>query len=64
MKHATVRIGGTEIPLIGIPYMSTQEICDWCHDYFHLQDVGLIDGEGFLCAGCREKRSLALAVSA
>ena len=52
MEHATVKVGDMEIPLIGISKKETQDVCDFCGVYFHLQDLKLsFDGE-FLCENC------------
>jgi formylmethanofuran dehydrogenase subunit E len=53
-KHATVRVGGFEIPLIGLPKSSTLEECDLCHDEFHLTEIEY-NGKQFLCERCREQ---------
>lgn len=51
-KHATVRVGGYKIPLIGIDRDASQQECEACHESFHLLEVGLCDGK-FLCITCR-----------
>ena len=53
MKHATVKIGDYEIPLIGLPLSATEMECDLCHDIFHISDVHLtFEGKQFLCQKC------------
>ncbi len=54
MKHAIVKIGDLEIPLIGIPESATLAACDYCHGIFYLTDVELNrEGNQFLCLRCR-----------
>lgn len=55
MKHATVKIDNMEIPLIGIPKDSSDEICDRCHKSFHIQDIILTDSQ-FLCKVCMNEK--------
>ena len=52
MKHATVAVGGYEIPLIGVPQDAVLEECQCCGDRFGMSTVELI-GTQFLCARCR-----------
>ncbi len=52
-KHATVKVGGFEIPLIGLPTHCTLGECDLCHDYFGLTDI-TYTGKQFLCAKCNQ----------
>lgn len=55
MKHATIKIGEYEIPLIGIPLSATEMECELCHDIFHITGVQLNEeGNQFLCKKCRE----------
>lgn len=53
-KHAQVRIGEYEIPLIGIPPKATEYTCDLCGDIFRVEALCLNDtGNQFLCEKCR-----------
>ena len=45
MKHATVKIGEFEIPLIGVPQDATQQKCEGCGKNFHLTEITL-DADG------------------
>lgn len=55
MKHATVKLGKYEIPLIGIPLSATEMECDLCHNIVHITEVHLmINGKQFLCRKCQE----------
>lgn len=54
MKHASVRVAGYVIPLIGIPRDATMNECDLCHDVFHIQDLKVNEsGNQVLCKKCR-----------
>lgn len=53
MTHATIRLDGRDIPLIGIPKEAGEEECDVCHQRFKLQDVTFALGK-FWCQGCLE----------
>jgi hypothetical protein len=50
-KHAIVKLGGYEIPLIGIPMESTLEKCDYCAGKFGLLDIRFL-GSKFICQKC------------
>jgi len=52
-QHATVRVDGMVLPLIGIPKGATLEECALCHDEFHICDVEWT-GKQMLCKKCRE----------
>ena len=53
--HATVRIGGYTIPLIGIDRFATQGHCDGCKDGpIHIQELEWnLAGNQLLCWKCR-----------
>ncbi len=55
MKHATVKLDGREIPLIGIKPHYTEEVCDGCRQVLHLGDITL-EGAKFLCQSCRTNK--------
>ncbi len=50
--HATIKVSGYSIPLIGVPKPSTLEECDCCHDEYRLQEVERV-GVQWLCRKCR-----------
>lgn len=50
-RHATVKIDGKDIPLIGIPESETLDRCDRCGDTFHLSQLQLTNQ--LLCQKCR-----------
>lgn len=52
MTHATVRIAGYNLPLIGIDRSATEDKCDLCGDIFHLSDL-TFTGKQFLCGKCK-----------
>lgn len=51
-KHATIKLGGYDIPLIGIQPDATLQECAACNDVFSIQDVELVETQ-FLCKKCR-----------
>ena len=51
-KHAMIKLGDYNVPLIGIPPASTREKCDKCGKGFPMQDVEM--GERILCPKCRK----------
>lgn len=54
LKHATVKIGDYDIPLIGIPPDATLEECDLCGYLFNLRQVQVSEnGRQILCDKCR-----------
>ncbi len=53
MKHATIKFGEYEIPLIGLPPSSTEEDCQQCKKRFHLQEIELVHTK-FLCNECKK----------
>jgi hypothetical protein len=57
MNHATVRIAGYDLPLIGIDASATEERCDKCKRLFHLSEVK-IDGDRFMCWSCRMREMI------
>jgi hypothetical protein len=56
-RHATVRLDGMSIPLIGVPAESTQETCLVCGGSFHLQDMTLNSQGQPRCRACLEKQT-------
>jgi hypothetical protein len=52
-KHATVKIGDYEIPLIGIEECHGLETCDCC-GYEYGFDKIFFTGRGFLCFKCKD----------
>jgi hypothetical protein len=50
--HATIKVGGYSIPLIGIPTDACLQECDLCHDEFGLLQVEW-SGVQMLCHRCR-----------
>lgn len=54
MNHATVRIDGKEIPLIGIPPESTQQRCEVFGKSFHLCEIRFNYYGSPMCVGCLE----------
>jgi hypothetical protein len=57
MNHATVRIAGYNLPLIGIGQEATEEQCDGCKQTFHLSEIK-IDAGRFMCWSCRMKERI------
>lgn len=55
MKHATVKHGEFEIPLIGIDAEAVQEKCDNCNKSVHLQEIMIDEFSHFLCKECLKK---------
>lgn len=53
MKHALVKIGNYDIPLIGIAEDETKETCDKCKKKFHIQDVEIV-WDTILCDSCKK----------
>jgi hypothetical protein len=53
MKHATLKLGEYEIPLIGLAEDCVNEICDMCKFQFHIQNIECIDDK-ILCFKCKE----------
>lgn len=54
MKHAKIKIGEYEIPLIGIAPVEVLEECDLCHDLFSIQIIELTNKQ-FLCPKCKNE---------
>jgi hypothetical protein len=52
MKHATVKVGGYTIPLIGVPVASTQQQCVGCKQSFHLTQITLDENGQPWCLWC------------
>jgi ribosomal protein L37E len=52
MKHATVRLAGYEIPLIGVPPSATEETCADCGRKQHLSEMQLDMAFRPICPGC------------
>lgn len=52
-KHATVKTGGYEVPLIGIPKEATTDVCDACGHWFNFSDLKFTDGQ-LECPKCRK----------
>ena len=55
-KHATVKISGYEIPLIGINESATQQKCSVCGCCFHLSEITLDEKGRALCKECLQKK--------
>lgn len=55
MKHATVRLGEYEIPLVGIPVSSTEGLCAACGKKFYILDLRLDGHARPTCFKCLEK---------
>jgi hypothetical protein len=54
VQHATVKISGFEVPMIGIPRDATEQQCDLCHDYYHISGLQWNKaGTQLLCPNCR-----------
>jgi hypothetical protein len=54
MKHAIIKLGEYNIPLIGIPASATEYECDLCHEIFSMEEVEMDkNGIQFLCKKCR-----------
>lgn len=52
--HATVKLDGVDIPLIGVPVYGTLEECDLCHSDYHLSIMQFSEsGKQILCPTCR-----------
>lgn len=49
--HATVKIEGADIPLIGVPESATMERCDSCMKLVHISGAHYCEW-GFLCDDC------------
>ena len=58
MTHATVRIAGYNLPLIGIDQSATEEKCDGCKRVFHLSEVMLDEQARFMCWSCRMREMI------
>lgn len=59
MKHATIRIAGYEVPLIGLSVSETESACDGCGKDFHIQSLTWMERTGktvLLCETCQLKR--------
>lgn len=54
MKHATIKLGDYDIPLIGVSGGATLEECDCCHDIFSIQVIELCWTQ-FLCPKCKHE---------
>lgn len=52
MKHAHVKLGEYEIPLIGIKKSATEEICDTCKKTVHIDTITITEDGKFLCEKC------------
>ena len=52
--HATVRVSGYEVPMVGVPPSAMLQECCLCHDLFPLGDVEW-DGRQALCRKCRKE---------
>lgn len=57
MKHATVNLGGMEIPLIGIPPEATLDECDLCHEWWPLHALEISETGQILCRKCRDNET-------
>jgi hypothetical protein len=55
-RHATVRVGDYEIPLIGVPRSATDGMCEGCYKTFHITELGLTEDNRTLCAQCAKKQ--------
>lgn len=55
MKHATVKTGEFEIPLIGVNADATKEKCDNCNEAVHIQDIWIDEFGHYLCKKCKVK---------
>jgi hypothetical protein len=53
MNHATVKLDGKKIPLIGIPAVATTDTCDICRKTFHISDLR-IDDAYIVCVECQK----------
>lgn len=58
MNHATVRIAGYNLPLIGIRQDATEEQCDGCKRTYHLNEIRVDMGGRFMCWSCRMKERI------
>lgn len=54
MTHATVKIDGMDIPLLGLPADATEDQCDHCFKPFHLSELRILR-DGFFCESCIEE---------
>lgn len=48
-KHATVKVDGYTIPLIGIPPSATEDWCDVCGKKLHLSEVNITEDGRMVC---------------
>lgn len=56
-EHATVKVDGYIIPLIGVPKEATEGACEGCQKpTFHITDLELV-GTRMLCPECRQAES-------
>lgn len=56
-KHASVRIAGYEVPLIGVPVSATNDRCDGCGKDFHIQELAWVmvrTGNVLVCYTCQQ----------
>ena len=58
MKHATVKIAGYTIPLIGIAPEATEDKCERCGKLSHLSELAFVDGQ-MICKDCNLTESAA-----
>ena len=58
-KHASVRIGGYDVPIIGIPPSATEYKCDGCQVVCKVEQLAINEtGDKFLCEQCRRESEL------
>lgn len=53
--HATTKIDGIVIPLIGVPPESSRDKCDACKTEYEIRDL-FWDLTKLICPKCREKK--------
>jgi hypothetical protein len=52
VKHATVKLDGVDIPLIGIPADATEETCQGCGQRGHLSEMTIDEHGQVMCGVC------------
>ncbi len=54
--HAIIKIGGFNVPLLGIAPSAVQDICDGCGKVFNIQQLLVrADGAALLCPVCQRR---------
>lgn len=54
-EHATVKVDGYTIPLIGIKKSETDEVCEYCNKPTHMQNGAFNTDGKYICNDCHSK---------